>query len=200
MTPLWRGASSAPRQPTAGARSHRATRRRMASCDLGGCSEEMDGSGHIEESLIDRHPLDSRGEVMEDGHDIVAEPLVTVEVASDEKEITAKLAGPPPWHPAADAVAPGFVRCCQHHAAAHCDGPVPQRRVQELLNRRVERIEVGVQDRRLPTGGGSTRGKLVERMFVFQGWASRPRVSPRSLDCGRPLVAGVPRQRPGRPW
>ena len=86
----------------------------------------MDGAGHIEESLVYRHPLDSRGEVMKDRHDIVTELLVVAEVAADEKEIPAKLAGAPPRHAAAHAVAPGFIRCRQHHTAAHRDGPVPQ--------------------------------------------------------------------------
>jgi hypothetical protein len=95
------------------------------SCYLGRCSEEMYGTSNIEERLIYRHPLDSRGEVVKDRDDIVAELLVTAEVATDEKEITAKLAGPPPWHAATDAVAPGFVRCRQHHTAADGDGPVP---------------------------------------------------------------------------
>ena len=63
---------------------------------------------------------------MKDRHDIVAKLLVAAEVATDEKEITAKLAGPPPWHAAADAVAPGLIRCRQHHTAAYGDGPVPQ--------------------------------------------------------------------------
>jgi hypothetical protein len=93
---------------------------------LSRCSEEMNGAGNIEECLIYRHTLDSRGEVMEDRHDIVAKLLVAAEVATDEEEITAKLAGPPPWHAAADAVASGFIRCRQYHAAAYGDGPVPQ--------------------------------------------------------------------------
>ena len=87
---------------------------------------------------------------MKDGHDIVAELLVVAEVATDEEEITAKLAGPPPRHAAADAIAPGFVRRRQHHTAPDSDGPVPQGRVQQLLNGRVEGIEVGMQDRRRP--------------------------------------------------
>ena len=63
---------------------------------------------------------------MKDRHDIVAKLLVAAELAADEKEITAKLAGPPRGHAAADAIAPGFIRCRQHHTAAHGDGPVPQ--------------------------------------------------------------------------
>src|SRR6185437_3386985 len=92
--------------------------------DVSRCSEEMDGAGNIEECLIYRHALDSRGEVMKDGDDIVAELLVAVEVATDEQQITTELAGPPPWHAAADAIASGFVRCRQHHTAADGDRPV----------------------------------------------------------------------------
>ena len=63
---------------------------------------------------------------MKDRHDIVAKLLISAEMATDEKEITAKLAGPPSRHAAADAVTPGFIRCRQDHTAAYCDGPVPQ--------------------------------------------------------------------------
>lgn len=63
---------------------------------------------------------------MKDRHDIVAKLLVAVEVAADEKEITAKLAGLPRWHAAADAEAPGLIRRRQDHTAAYDDGPVPQ--------------------------------------------------------------------------
>jgi hypothetical protein len=94
----------------------------------------MDGARNIEECLIYRHPLDARGEVVEDRHDIVAKLLVAAEVATDEKEITAKLASPPPWHATADAVPPGFIRRRQYDTAPYGDGPVPQRWVQELLD------------------------------------------------------------------
>ena len=48
----------------------------------------MDSAGNIKECLINRHPLDSRGEVMEDSHDVVAELLISPEVAADERRIT----------------------------------------------------------------------------------------------------------------
>jgi hypothetical protein len=110
----------------------------------------MHGAGNVEECLIDRHSLDSRGEVVKDRHHVVAKLLIEAEMSADEKKITAKLAGSPPGHATADAVASGFIRCRQHHSAADGDGSVPQRRVQQLLNRRVEGIEVGMQDRRPP--------------------------------------------------
>ena len=63
---------------------------------------------------------------MKDRHDIVAKLLVAVEVATDEKEISAKLTGAPTRHSAVDAVAPGFIRCRQNHTPADGDGPIPQ--------------------------------------------------------------------------
>jgi hypothetical protein len=117
---------------------------------LSRCPEEADGAGNFEECLINRHPLDSRREVVKDRYDLVAKLLIAAEVATDETKITAKLAGTPPWHAAADAVAPGFVRCRKHHVAAYCDWPVPKGRVQQLLNRRIKGIEIGMQDRRPP--------------------------------------------------
>ena len=118
--------------------------------DLARCPEEVDGAAHVKEGLIYGDPLDSGSELGEDGHDIVAELLVALEVSTDEVEIPAELAGLPPWHAAADAVAPGLIRGGQHNTAAHRDGPVPQRWVQQLLDGRVEGIEVGVQDGRPP--------------------------------------------------
>jgi len=129
--------------------------------DLARRSEKTDGAPHIEEGLVDRDPLDSRGEVREDGHDIVAKLLVALEVATDEQEFSAELASLPPWHATADAIASGFIRCGQDHTAANRDGPVPQGGVQQLLDGRVEGIEVGMQDGRPParrkfhTGQGS---------------------------------------------
>ena len=102
--------------------------------DICRCSKEMDGAGNVEECLIDRHPLNPGREVVKDRHDSVTELLVAAELATDEKEITTKLAGPPPGHAAADAVTPGFIRRREHHAAADRDGSVPQRWVQQLLN------------------------------------------------------------------
>jgi hypothetical protein len=111
-------------------------------------SEEVDGTCHVKEGLVDRHPLDARGEVMEYRHHLVAEFLVAAEVTSDEEKVAAQLARPPARHPGPDAIGPGLVGGRQHHAAAHGDGPFPQGRVQELLDGRVEGVQVGVKDRR----------------------------------------------------
>ena len=102
---------------------------------------------------------------MKDRHNIVAELLIAAEMATDEKEIAAQLARPPPWHAAADAVAPGFVRCRQYNAAAHGDGPVSECWVQQLLNRRIEGVEVGMQDRR-PPGWRKFHPRQTSRTYV----------------------------------
>jgi hypothetical protein len=86
----------------------------------------MDRAGNIKECLINRHPLDARGEVMEDSHDVVAELLIAPEVAADEKEIATQPPGPPPGHATADTVPSRFIRSRQHHSPAYGDRPVPQ--------------------------------------------------------------------------
>ena len=106
---------------------------------------------------------------MEDSHDVVAELLVTTEVAADEKKIATELPGPPSGHAAADAVASRFIGSCQHHAAAYGDWPVPQRRVQQLFNRGIEGIEIGMQDRRLPCCLCVHEGNLYEQVFASPG-------------------------------
>ena len=128
----------------------RRTRRRMAvAISLGG-PKRWTEPPHVKKGFVYGDPLDSRSELGEDGDDIVAELLVTLEVPTYEEEIPAKLAGLPARHATADAVAPGFIRGGQHHTAPHCDGPVPQRGVQQLLDGRVEGVEVRVQDGRCP--------------------------------------------------
>jgi hypothetical protein len=97
---------------------------------LGRVSEESDGSGHVEEGLVNRYPFDPRREVMKYRNDFVAEFLVAGEVASHKEEVSAELTGLPARHPAAHAEAPRFVRRCEDDAAAHRNGAVAQRRVQ----------------------------------------------------------------------
>ena len=134
--------------------------------DLGGRPEEVDSAGDVEERLVDGDALDPGSEVVKDGHDLVAELLVAVEVATDEGEVGAEFAGRPPGHAAAHAVLSGFVGGGEHDATPDRDGPAPQRRVQQLLHRGVERIEVGVQDRRRSSWRGPHAEKLDEHMFV----------------------------------
>ena len=70
-------------------------------------------------------------------------------MAADEDELRAELARPPSRHAAADAEGLGLVGGGEHDAAADGDRLAAQRRVEQLLDRGVEGVEVGVED-----GGG----------------------------------------------
>ncbi len=69
----------------------------------------MDRSGHVEERLIDRDPLDQRGEVVEHVDDQVAEPLVLGEVPADEDQVGAQPFRPPAGHRPVHPKGPGLV-------------------------------------------------------------------------------------------
>ena len=111
-----------------------------------GLAEQAHGPGDVEEGFVDRDPLDEWREVVEHRHDLVAQPLVLREVAADEREVGAQLLGPPTRHPSLHSEFLGLVRRRQHHAASDGDRPAAQVGLQHLLDRRVERVEVGVKD------------------------------------------------------
>ena len=64
--------------------------------DLGRRPEEMRAARDLDESLVDRDPLEERGEFAEDGDGRVAEALIVAEVTADESKLRAQLARPPP--------------------------------------------------------------------------------------------------------
>ena len=57
--------------------------------DVARWAEEVDGSGDVQECLVDRDPLDQRSEVPEDVDDLITELLVLREVAADEAQARA---------------------------------------------------------------------------------------------------------------
>ena len=68
---------------------------------------------------------------------------------SDHDRLRAQPAGPCAAHRSADAVGLGLVAGRKHDTAADDHGAAAQARIVALLDRREERVEVGVQDRRL---------------------------------------------------
>ena len=76
----------------------------------------------------------------------VAQPLVLLEMAADENELRAELARPPPRHSAADPESLGFVGGGKHDPAADGDRLAAQRRVEQLLDRGIEGVEVRMED------------------------------------------------------
>jgi hypothetical protein len=116
--------------------------------DRGG-AKQMLGPGHVGESLVDRDALDQRRVVVEDADRGVAEARIVLVVAGNEDELRAKLLRLPAGHAAAHAEGLGLVRCREYHAAADRDRLAAQMRIEELLHRGIEGIEIGMQDRRV---------------------------------------------------
>ena len=109
----------------------------------------MRAPGNIGEGFVDGDALDQRGEIVEHRDDRVAEPLVVAKMATDKNELRTELARPEARHAACDPERFGFVGSGQHHPAADGDGLAAQRRVEQLLDRGIEGVEVRVED-----GGG----------------------------------------------
>jgi low temperature requirement protein LtrA len=118
--------------------------------------------GDVEEGLIDGDALHVRCEIAEDVDHGIAEPLIFGEVPTDEGEVRAKPLRPPAGHAATDAEPLRLVRRCQHHSPADRDRPTAKGRIEHLLHRRVERVEVGVED----SGAAGHRCSLIERLFA----------------------------------
>ena len=110
-------------------------------------TKEMDRALDIGKGLVDRDPLDERCEITQHLDRGVAQPLVVLEMAADKSELRTEFARPPSRHPAANPERLGFIRGGQHHAPTNGDRPAAQRRVEQLLDRGVEGIQIRVEDR-----------------------------------------------------
>jgi hypothetical protein len=112
-------------------------------------AEQARGAGDIGEGFVDGDALDGRREIAQHVDGGVAEPLIVLEMAADENELRTKLARAPSGHAAANAEGSGLIRSREHHAAADGDRLAPQRRIEQLLDRGIEGVEVRVEDRGL---------------------------------------------------
>ena len=115
-------------------------------------AEQRDRTGDVEERLVNGDALDEWREVAEHRHDLIAQALVLAEVAADEPQRRAQLAGAAARHATRDTERAGFVGRGEHDAAADGDRDPSQRWVEELLDGGIERVKVSVQDGRLPDG------------------------------------------------
>ena len=141
----WQGAWCGPRRPRWAGRPRRARAGGSVADDL-----RQDRTGgqirDVEERLVDGDALHERREVAEHCHHVVGQALVLREMSVHEVEVGAESFGPPSRHSALHPELFRFVRRGQHHAASDSDRTSTQLRVQQLLDRCVERIEVGVKD------------------------------------------------------
>jgi hypothetical protein len=104
-----------------------------AACDIG-------------EGFVDRDALDERRVVAEDGDRSVPEPLVLLKVAAHENQLRTEFTRPPSRHATANAECLGLIGGSQHHSATHGDRLAAQGWVQQLLDRRIECIEIRMEN------------------------------------------------------
>ena len=176
------------------------TRAPDRSRDLRRRAEQMRAAGDVGEGLVDRDALDQRREVAEHADRGVAEPLVLLEMPADEDQLRAKLARPPARHAAVHAEGLRLVGRGEHHPAADGDRLAAQRRVEQLLDRGVEGVEIGMQDgRRGFHAERSVRGRRCVQMGFYQGNIENNQNALSSSDSLWPTVcSAVPTDTEGR--
>jgi hypothetical protein len=117
--------------------------------DVGGRPGDPPQAADVEERLVDRQPLDQRRGLVEHAERRLARLGVGAHPGPDHHRLRAQQAGLCPAHRGADPVGLGFVAGREDDARPDDHRPAAQRRMVALLDRGVERVEVGVQDGRL---------------------------------------------------
>ena len=117
--------------------------------DLLGRARDAAEPADLQERLVDGEPLDERRRVAEDREHVAAGRGVGIHPRRDDHGIRAQLARLPAAHRRAHPAGLRLVARGEHHAAAHDHRPSAQRGRVALLDRGVERVEVGVQHGRL---------------------------------------------------
>jgi hypothetical protein len=117
--------------------------------DVAGRAAQPAEPADLEERLVDRDALDERGGVAEDLEDRLAGRRVGGHPGRHHDRLWTERPGLPDPHRGADAEGFGLVAGGQHDTHAHEHRAIAQCGVVALLDRRVERIQIGVQDGRL---------------------------------------------------
>ena len=151
----------------------------------------MRAAGNVGEGLVDGDPLNQRREIAEHLDGGIAQPLILLEMAADENQLRAELARPPPRHPAAHPERLGFVGRGKHDPAADGDRLAAQRRIEQLLDRGVEGVEVRMED-----GGGRfhpsrSSAVLVRKRLPEHKENKRRRLSSREVGNTPPAWTGA---------
>ena len=107
-------------------------------------------AGHIQEGLVEAQGLDLRRKVGEHLHDRRGDLLIAIEPGWDDHRVWAQPPRLSHRHGAANAVGARLVAGRQHDPSgalrADEQRPASQSGIVELLNRRVERIHIGVSN------------------------------------------------------
>src|SRR5262245_38523225 len=123
----------------------------------------MRAPGNVGEGLVDGDALDGRREIAQYADGGVAEPLVFLEMSADKHEVGTELPRAASRHAASYAEGPRFVRGRKHDAAADRNRFAAQARVEQLFDRSIKGVEVGVED-----GGGGTH-LVASRLVIGEG-------------------------------
>jgi len=115
-------------------------------CNFGRRTEERGAARDIGKGLVDGNPLDEGREIVDHLDSGIAQPLVVLEMAVDKNELRTEPARLPSRHAAADPERLGFVRSGKHNPAPYGDGLAAQRRVEQLLDRGIEGVQVCMED------------------------------------------------------
>ncbi len=143
-----------------GSPTRSSTARAQPHSDVDRRSGDPPHPAHVQKRLVDREPLHQRRGVVEDSVDRLACLGVGGHARPHHDRVRTQPAGLPTAHRGADAVGLGLVAGCQHHTAADDHRPSTQAGIVSLLDRRVERIQVGVENGRLGH---------IEHMFAYTG-------------------------------
>ena len=117
--------------------------------DLDRRAAHLPEAADVEERLVDRDAFDERRRVVEDREDGPAGLDVGLEPWRHDDRLRAQLASLATAHGRAHAERLGLVAGGQDHAGADDHRAPPQLGVVALLDRRVERVQVGMQDHEL---------------------------------------------------
>jgi hypothetical protein len=118
-------------------------------CDLNRRAREASHAAHVEERLVDREPLDERRRVVEDSIDRLARLRVGRHPGTDHDRSRAEAQRAPGAHRRFHAARLRLVAGREHYSSPDKDRLATQLGPISLFHRREERIEVGMQDRRL---------------------------------------------------
>ena len=116
--------------------------------DLGGRPRDPLEPADVEERFVDREAFDERRHVVEHPEHRLARLGVDRHPRRHDDGTRAQPPCLPSTHCRAHSEGLGLVARCEHDASAHDYGPAAQARIVPLLDGRVERVEVGVEDRR----------------------------------------------------
>ena len=149
----------------------------QSGADLRRGARDPPQSADVEERLVDRESFDERRRVPEDREHRLARLRVRLHPRTHDDGLGAEAAGLPLAHGCPHAEGLRFVAGSQDDPAAHDHGAAAQRRVVSLLDRRVERVGVRVEDRALfdhpamlaaPTDTRRQGGEYSRSFFVIE--------------------------------